>query len=318
MRGAPAGVAAAELKQSAATIAAHRGDAGGADTAVRLARANTFDAAGGMYSARGHAALAEIELWRGEADSACRVVEEALAEVGEAEFLLYSAPLYALGAWGHADRGLRARALRRHAEAEEARAAIATLAERFDSRLAGAAPPQQAAYREQVRAELGRLEDPPDAAPWENAGRMWAALEFRFQTAFCAWREAEALLGGDGDRSRVAALLGAAHRDAEALGARPLLEQVEGLARRARVALDRPREATPAEADIVERTDLSPRELEVLALVAEGRTNREIGSELFISEKTVSVHVSRILTKLGATNRAQAATIAHRLGLPAG
>ena len=53
----------------------------------------------------------------------------------------------------------------------------------------------------------------------------------------------------------------------------------------------------------------------MLELVAQGRTNREIGGELFISEKTVSVHVSRILAKLGAGNRAQAATLAHRLGL---
>ena len=62
-------------------------------------------------------------------------------------------------------------------------------------------------------------------------------------------------------------------------------------------------------------TGLSPRELDVLALIVEGRTNREIASELFISEKTVSVHVSRILAKLGVANRAQAATVAHRIGL---
>jgi DNA-binding NarL/FixJ family response regulator len=51
--------------------------------------------------------------------------------------------------------------------------------------------------------------------------------------------------------------------------------------------------------------------------MAEGHTNREIGSALYISEKTVSVHVSRVLAKLGAANRAQAATIAHRLGVAA-
>ena len=68
---------------------------------------------------------------------------------------------------------------------------------------------------------------------------------------------------------------------------------------------------------MVERTGLSPRELDVLALLADGRTNREIAGALFISEKTVSVHVSRILAKLGAGNRAEAAAIAHRLGLVA-
>ena len=60
---------------------------------------------------------------------------------------------------------------------------------------------------------------------------------------------------------------------------------------------------------------LTARELEVLALVAEGRTNGEIGRQLFISTKTVSVHVSNILAKLGATGRTEAAAMARRRGL---
>ena len=60
---------------------------------------------------------------------------------------------------------------------------------------------------------------------------------------------------------------------------------------------------------------LTPREREVLALVADGRTNRQIAEALFISEKTASVHVSNILAKLGVTNRAEAAAVAHRVGL---
>jgi DNA-binding CsgD family transcriptional regulator len=53
----------------------------------------------------------------------------------------------------------------------------------------------------------------------------------------------------------------------------------------------------------------------VLALVAAGRSNRQIGEALFITPKTASIHVSRILAKLGVTGRVEAATIAHRLGL---
>jgi DNA-binding CsgD family transcriptional regulator len=53
----------------------------------------------------------------------------------------------------------------------------------------------------------------------------------------------------------------------------------------------------------------------VLALVAAGRTNRQIGKELFITPKTASVHVSRILAKLGVTGRGEAAAVAHRVGL---
>ena len=68
-----------------------------------------------------------------------------------------------------------------------------------------------------------------------------------------------------------------------------------------------PREALPL--------GLTPREHEVLLLVAEGRTNREIGELLYMSEKTASVHVSRILAKLDVGGRVEAAAVAHRLGL---
>jgi DNA-binding CsgD family transcriptional regulator len=60
---------------------------------------------------------------------------------------------------------------------------------------------------------------------------------------------------------------------------------------------------------------LSRREREVLALIAEGRTNREIGERLFISQKTVGVHVGNILTKLGVSGRVEAAAVSIRLGL---
>jgi DNA-binding NarL/FixJ family response regulator len=63
---------------------------------------------------------------------------------------------------------------------------------------------------------------------------------------------------------------------------------------------------------------LSERELEVLALVARGRTNRQIADELFITEKTAGHHVSNILAKLDVANRLEAAAIAHRAGLIAG
>ena len=60
---------------------------------------------------------------------------------------------------------------------------------------------------------------------------------------------------------------------------------------------------------------LSAREQEVLGLVAQGRTNREIGERLFISQKTVGVHVGNILSKLAVSGRVEAAAVAIRLGL---
>ena len=60
---------------------------------------------------------------------------------------------------------------------------------------------------------------------------------------------------------------------------------------------------------------LTSRETEVLALVSAGRTNREIGAELYVSEKTASVHVSNIIRKLGVSSRIEAAAVAQRVGV---
>ena len=70
--------------------------------------------------------------------------------------------------------------------------------------------------------------------------------------------------------------------------------------------------AATAEADPF---GLTPRERQVLALIAEGATNRQIGASLYMAEKTASVHVSRILQKLGVRSRTQAAAVAHRMRL---
>jgi DNA-binding NarL/FixJ family response regulator len=64
----------------------------------------------------------------------------------------------------------------------------------------------------------------------------------------------------------------------------------------------------------MDRLGLTTREQEVLALVAEGRTNRQIADELFITEKTAGHHVSNVLGKLGAASRVEAAAMAHRAG----
>jgi DNA-binding NarL/FixJ family response regulator len=76
----------------------------------------------------------------------------------------------------------------------------------------------------------------------------------------------------------------------------------------------RPAEAAAAEPPAAV-ADLTPRERQVLALVAGGATNREIGAQLYMAEKTASVHVSRILAKLDVRTRTEAAAVAHRFGL---
>jgi DNA-binding CsgD family transcriptional regulator len=162
-------------------------------------------------------------------------------------------------------------------------------------------------------AEWSRLQVTPDAGLWAAAAAACSEASQLHLRPYALYRQAEALLGAKADRAEVAAVLGEAHAAVVAMGARPLQHDIEALAERARLRLD----SASAERvdDGSERLGLTPREREVLALVAAGRTNRQIATELFITEKTAGVHVSNILGKLGATGRTEAAAIAHRLGL---
>jgi DNA-binding NarL/FixJ family response regulator len=119
----------------------------------------------------------------------------------------------------------------------------------------------------------------------------------------------------------VARALHAAHATATSLGAALLQSELEALARRGRIDLtahERPAAdeaaSDPATAAAAE-LGLTTREREVLEHMALGQTNRQIADELFISIKTVGVHVSHILGKLGVANRSEATAVAHRLGL---
>jgi DNA-binding CsgD family transcriptional regulator/tetratricopeptide (TPR) repeat protein len=135
------------------------------------------------------------------------------------------------------------------------------------------------------------------AAAWERLGRPHNQARALTRAASAA-----ALAG---DRDGAAARLKVALPLATALGATPLIDDIERLSRRVG-GVQHPQEPSAL---------LTPRELEVLRLVALGRTNRDIAAELFISAKTVSVHVSNILAKLGVATRGEAAAVAHRRSL---
>lgn len=171
------------------------------------------------------------------------------------------------------------------------------------------------AERRRRRTLLG--DAPADPAAWDEVARAFDALSLPIPAAYARYRAAEAHVTG-GDRAAAAVPLRAAAEASERMGTLLLSGDIEALARRARIDLDDDAPA-PAEPDDspVARLGLTPRELEVLLLVAEGRTNRAIGETLFMSEKTASVHVSRILAKLGVGGRVEAAAVAHRLGLTA-
>jgi DNA-binding CsgD family transcriptional regulator/tetratricopeptide (TPR) repeat protein len=123
--------------------------------------------------------------------------------------------------------------------------------------------------------------------------------------AHTAYEHGRFLLGrGRGERERGEALIGEAATLAEGIGMNGLLEKIDLL------GVDAPAVALPS--------GLSPREAQILVLVADGLSNREIGMELSISEHTAANHIRNILRKTDCANRTEAASFAHRHGLAAG
>ena len=187
------------------------------------------------------------------------------------------------------------------------RTIVATLDRwRAEARWGGGEPGDVSLVRAQLEAEQHR--DDPDewravATAWEGVSRIPNAIYARFRVAGAD------LAVGDRDAAEEAAR--DAYAMATAVGFVPIAQRIEVLARDEHLDLGAPIAPTSE----AERAGLTARELEVLTLVSVGRTNRQIGEELFISTKTASVHVSNILAKLQVANRGEAAAAARRLGL---
>lgn len=147
---------------------------------------------------------------------------------------------------------------------------------------------------------------------WRTAVSAWTAAEDPYPEAYARWRLAQVLLTDRSGRGEAANLLTRVHEVAVSLGARPLLGAVDAVARRGRVRLGDIDREPVADGPAVA---LTAREADVLPFLAAGRTNAEIADVLVISPRTVGVHVSRILHKLGAARRAEVAERARRAGL---
>ena len=243
----------------------------------------------------------------------------------------------------------RANRILAEAEAAVARARAENPEARSDE------PEASLATARAFHARLGGRDDPAHwadlAARWLALGQPYRVAMARWRQTEAIMSGAVA--GPDGARTDARLVRGEAREPlseavaiALQLHARPLLRELRELAGRALIALppavetlleeapapaeQLPPAASPpiAEAQAVggvgrpggmgtDTFGLSKRELEVLALIAQGRTNREIGDRLFISQKTVGVHVGNILAKLGVSGRVEAAAVAIRLGLEA-
>jgi DNA-binding CsgD family transcriptional regulator len=164
--------------------------------------------------------------------------------------------------------------------------------------------------------ERTRVAGDTDAGAWAAAAKTWDGLGCPHRAGYAWWRQAQAQLDAGQPPTAAAAALRAAAAAAD--GHQPLLAEVRKLADRARIPLPVPPDTTAQRTGLAAPSrpyGLTGRELAVLRLVAAGRSNAEIGAELFISRATASVHVTSILRKLGVTNRVQAAALAERAGL---
>ena len=242
---------------------------------------------------------AELRLAQGRVAEAAAVIERGLADADVRRSERFTWPMLAIGARVAAAGapGLLDGLRRRAAETSATDPVLRALALTFT-------------------AEADRAAGAVARAPWDEVVAAWEGGGDQYQLGHALIGAAEAA-AADGDRPTAAAQVRRAAEIADRLGARPLREQAEWLARRARLTLAGDPAAQTADPGEHARRQygLTARELEVLRLVAIGRSNRDIAAELFISAKTASVHVSNIMSKLGVASRVEAAALAYRLGL---
>jgi len=301
-----------------ALVAAARGDEEG--LAVQLAVIDRFARTDDPYTLHdGTVARAEHLLWQGDARGAHRVAREALEQLEDQQDAGLVISLCSVALRAHADLVTsRADRLIREAARQET-ADLLDVAQRAADKDPGALG---RAHLLLCRAEAARASMTPSADAWGAVVAEWQRLECPYPAAYAQWRQATELFGARA-RAQGTRVLTAALETATALRCAPLELSLRTLARLAGVPSDA-LDAAPAEA-AAQSTDapgpsplvapLTPRENDVLRMLTQGFTNQQIARRLFITESTVSVHVSHIIAKLGVSNRLQAAAAAQRLNL---
>jgi ATP/maltotriose-dependent transcriptional regulator MalT len=259
------------------------------------------------------ALLAELRRREGDLDGARAAVDDALDRLEFCtEDVMRLARVTAVGVTVEADRAQRADDLGDQDELERAQERGSDLVERVRATALDGGP-VEAAWAATADAEESRLNGSPDPGLWAAAAEAWDRLDRPYLAAQARFRQSEAFVLTD-DRARAAEAARAALECADRLGAGWLAGEIRALATRARLRLEDEAAVAP-EREAEDPFGLTPRERQVLVLIANGATNREIGQQLFMAEKTASVHVSRILAKLDVRTRTEAAAVAHRLGL---
>ena len=309
----PPPVAEAALASTGLAVAAGRGDASAFD---RLARVRDQWERDGMIAIVAGSAAIDLHGDAGDLPAAIAAYDDTVATVSsvwQRELFQAQLRLAALLIGQLATEATRVGADERQALARRGADLLEVAHKAGKIELRGRSRgPEGEAWAARVEAEHARLRwltdvDPPTqealVAAWEAAVAGFVEFGHTFEVARSRARLADVLRAA-GRSSEAADQAGQAMDEARRLGAQPLLAEL-------RTSFPTGRQGAGAQLDDV----LTPREQEVLQLVAQGRSNREIGAQLFISGKTASVHVSNILAKLGARGRIEAVAVARRRGL---
>jgi DNA-binding CsgD family transcriptional regulator/tetratricopeptide (TPR) repeat protein len=268
---------------------------------------------------------AELHARRGELDDARRYVEQGLGRLEVCtDDAIRIARLSASAVAVEADRAQRARDLRDTAGRRDALARGRLHMDRLEAAVTAGGSVEQARLA-QAKAEMARARGRGSARDWAKAADAWESIGRPYQVAQARWRQAECEIAA-GKREPAAQSAAVALAGAERLGSRWLADEVRTLIGRARLDAVGARAVgdangngtgpDPGRATVPDDPfGLTPRERQVLQLVSQGATNRQIGQALYMAEKTASVHVSRILSKLDVQGRTEAAAVAHRLHL---
>jgi len=263
------------------------------------------------YIARG--LLAEQALWRGDTETALAEAEAALSADARWGRSPVAIRVAAVALSARADRASVARraGITTAVAAEEAAGALlldmAREGARNPARPKSVLGPEGRGWLARAEAEYQRLIGLNAPAGWEKTLAEFGP-GYVYETARTQWRLAEAL-AGSGRPREAADVWRAASATAAELRAEPLRAALDDLGRR--LGLDARGGRDPVEDGKSSLAALTRREREVLLLMSRGLSNRQIGEELFIAQKTASVHVSNILAKLGAATRTEAAAIAR-------
>ncbi|MEP7361190.1 MAG: response regulator transcription factor, partial [Chloroflexota bacterium] len=298
----------------------------------------------GQWSALVLRSAVSLALWRGEIADAVAAAESGWArvlETDDAHQMAFAAATVLEACAAAAERG---RLRRDYSAVADAGALAARVLPIATEALARPGLPNSVGARREAELYLATARAHDEGVrgkakpePWSKLAEAWAELHIPYNQARALWWQSAALLLDRSRRDEARKALTTAWKIAGNLPALPLRKALAELGTRGNIRLPEDKlvaisiqpevgtqdlvavgpgpAATPLAPPAPHRFGLSPRESSVLVILTEGRTNREIAERLFISERTVAVHVRRILQKLGVKGRVEAAGVAIRLGL---